>query len=321
MRAYYNDNDPFVCQWLRNLIDAKLIMAGDVDERSIKEVVADDVRDYTRVHFFAGIGGWDLALRTARWPEERRVWTGSCPCQPFSVAGDQRGFEDPRHLWPQFKRLIKDCTPSVVFGEQVANAPEWLSLVRSDLEEMDYAMGVFPIEAASCHADHFRDRYWFVADRYEQCQEDGQLQRGREQCWPSGDTKSDVRPVADGDGDGERSQIQVGESSDIRAECSTLTGDCVRDVGNLPSERGDWGANSPEQAGWFSAEIADCGGRYYIECPDGKWRRLPPPRVRWLGIGISARVAKLRALGNAIDHRPAVAFISAYLDIVNEHRP
>src|SRR5437879_4731102 len=87
MTCYYNDSDPFVCAWLRKLIAARLIPAGDVDERPIQEVSPEDVRGYTQAHFFAGIGGWAYALRLAGWPDDRPVWTGSAPCQPFSIAG------------------------------------------------------------------------------------------------------------------------------------------------------------------------------------------------------------------------------------------
>ena len=87
MPAYYNENNRFAAQWLRNLIAAGDIAPGDVDERSITEVRPDDLRGYTQCHFFAGIGGWSAALRLAGWPDDRPVWTGSCPCQPFSAAG------------------------------------------------------------------------------------------------------------------------------------------------------------------------------------------------------------------------------------------
>ena len=91
MAAYYNEFDPFAAAWLRGLIKTGQIAAGDVDERSITEVTADDVRGYTQCHFFAGIGGWSYALRLAGWPDTRPVWTGSCPCQPFSHAGKSGG--------------------------------------------------------------------------------------------------------------------------------------------------------------------------------------------------------------------------------------
>lgn len=90
-KAYYSDNDPKVCAWLRELIKRGLIADGDVDERSICDVKADDVRGYSQCHFFAGGGGWSLALRLAGWPDDRPVWTGSCPCQPWSNANVWQG--------------------------------------------------------------------------------------------------------------------------------------------------------------------------------------------------------------------------------------
>ncbi|MGM5018688.1 DNA cytosine methyltransferase [Tardiphaga sp. 367_B4_N1_1] len=163
MTAYYNEIDPFAADWLRNLIAAGLIAPGDVDTRSIIDVRPDDLRSYTQCHFFAGIGGWSHALRSAGWDDARPVWTGSCPCQPFSLAGKQKGFDDARHLWPVWRELIRECDPAVVFGEQVASATEWLGLVRGDLEAMGRSVGAMPIQAASAGADHLRDRYWFVA--------------------------------------------------------------------------------------------------------------------------------------------------------------
>lgn len=80
--AYYNENDPFAAAWLRRLIEAGEIAPGVVDERSIVDVQPQDLSSYTQCHFFAGIGGWSLALRFAGWPDDRPVWTGSCPCQP-----------------------------------------------------------------------------------------------------------------------------------------------------------------------------------------------------------------------------------------------
>jgi hypothetical protein len=120
--------------------------------------------DSLQCHFFAGIGGWSYALAKVPDGTISSVWTGSCPCQPFSLAGKQKGFADDRHLWPVWRELIRECDPAVVFGEQVASATEWLGLVRGDLEAMGYAVGALPIQAASAGADHLRDRYWFVAD-------------------------------------------------------------------------------------------------------------------------------------------------------------
>ncbi|NCA18051.1 MAG: DNA cytosine methyltransferase, partial [Betaproteobacteria bacterium] len=91
---YYNEFDPKAAAWLRELIKRKLIPHGDVDTRSITEIKPHEIRHYTQHHFFAGIGGWSLALQLAGWPEDRPVWTGSCPCQPFSTAGKGLGAAD-----------------------------------------------------------------------------------------------------------------------------------------------------------------------------------------------------------------------------------
>jgi len=141
--AYYNENEPFAAEWLRNLINKGLIADGEVDSRSIVDVRPDDVKGFTQVHFFAGIGGWSYAARLAGWPDDRPIWTGSCPCQPFSVAGNKKGQKDERHLWPVFFNLIRACRPNVVMGEQVAAAigQSWLDGVLTDLEGIGYRGG------------------------------------------------------------------------------------------------------------------------------------------------------------------------------------
>lgn len=280
MTAYYNEIDPYAAQWLRNLIGKNLIAPGDVDERSIVDVHPDDLEGYTQCHFFAGIGGWSLALRLAGWADERPVWTGSCPCQPFSAAGKQEGFDDPRHLWPQLKLLIEKRLPAVFFGEQVASATEWLSLVRGDLDGMGYAVGAIPVEAASAGADHLRDRFWFVADYDFQCTGEEREQRSGEFRRPSSAAEDDV---------------------------------CV--LSDLQGQRRNRFENSPEQARWNGLEVVRFGSRKYLEFPDGKWRHVPPSGIRWLGTGIPSRVGKLRAFGNAIDWRPAAEVIGAYMEI------
>lgn len=167
MPAYYNEFDPFAAQWLRELIKKGLIADGEVDERSITDVQSEDIREFTQCHFFAGIGVWSYALRQAGWTDDRPVWTGSCPCQPFSSAGKGKGFKDERHLWPEFYRLISQCRPTVCFGEQVASKDglAWVELVQNNMEGAGYAFGAVDTCSASFGAPHIRQRlYWVGAD-------------------------------------------------------------------------------------------------------------------------------------------------------------
>lgn len=169
MTAYYNEFDPKAAAWLRELIKAGHIVPGDVDERSIIDIRPDELVGYTQCHFFAGIGVWSYALRRAGWPDDRPVWTGSCPCQPFSAAGKGDGFDDERHLWPHFHWLIQNCRPAVVFGEQVASKDGlgWLDLVQADLEGSGYASGAVDTCAAGFGAPHIRQRLYWVGQRMD----------------------------------------------------------------------------------------------------------------------------------------------------------
>ena len=166
MSAYYNEIDPYAAEWLRNLIKAGHIADGVVDDRSISDVRPEELFEFTQCHFFAGIGIWSLALRGAGWADDQPVWTGSCPCQPFSGAGKRAGTSDERHLWPHWNHLIQECRPATIFGEQVASKDGlgWLDLVQTDMEAKDYAFGAFDLCAASFGAPHIRQRIWFVAD-------------------------------------------------------------------------------------------------------------------------------------------------------------
>lgn len=171
MSAYYNENDPYAAEWLRRLMLLGCIAEGEVDERSIVDVQPDDLRGFEQCHFFAGIGGWSYALRLAGWPDDRPAWTGSCPCQPFSEAGERKGFEDERHLWPCLARLLKARRPPIFFGEQVPEAIKlgWLDVVASDLEDAGYALGSAVLSACVVEARQERERLWYVAcsDRFE----------------------------------------------------------------------------------------------------------------------------------------------------------
>jgi DNA (cytosine-5)-methyltransferase 1 len=160
MTVYYNEIDPYAAQWLRNLIAGGLIAGGDVDERSIVDVQPGDLRGYTQCHFFAGIGGWSLALSLAGWPDDRPVWTGSCPCQVLSSAA--RGRNTAADLWPAWLPLIAAARPRAIFGEQVAHKGAWLDRVCDDLEPLGYEIGAAVLPALGVGKDHSRPRIYFV---------------------------------------------------------------------------------------------------------------------------------------------------------------
>jgi DNA (cytosine-5)-methyltransferase 1 len=157
---YYNENDPYAAQWLRNLIAAGHLPDGVVDERSIVDVRAADLKGYDQHHFFAGIGGWPHALRLAGWPDDRPVWTGSCPCQPLS--GASRGQITAHDLWPAWRSLVAATRPREIFSEQVPHKGSWLDGVCDDLETLGYEVGACVLPAVSVGKDHARPRIYFV---------------------------------------------------------------------------------------------------------------------------------------------------------------
>jgi DNA (cytosine-5)-methyltransferase 1 len=332
MTAYYNEIDPYCAEWLRNLIKEGLIADGPVDTRSIAAVAPSDLGSFAQCHFFAGIGGWSAALRLAGIADDRPLWTGSCPCQPFSLAGKQKGFKDERHLWPVWRDLIEQCRPAIVLGEQVASASQWLGLVRGDLEALGYAVGAIPIEAASAGADHLRDRYWFVASDMGNTGRSGlalgsvaEVEQGNIWCEGSPPATPSHRSftVADSNQSCAREERQQRSGEQRRAGGDTEPRDCGDVADALCNGAGDAArscdrAQGPSvgihgHASRASAASRDDGPDFdWVIGADGKARRVKSG-IRLLAHGVPARVAKLRALGNAIDVRPAAAFIKAAL--------
>ena len=278
MPAYYNEIDPYAAQWLRNLIDAGHIAPGVVDERSIEDVRPSDLAGFTQCHFFAGVGVWSLALRRAGWADDIPVWTGSCPCQPFSAAGSGAGFADARHLWPSFAWLIKQCGPPVIFGEQVASkaVEPWVDLVHADLEAMEYAFGAVPFPSAGVGAPHIRDRLYWVADsNREPCGQRRAIYGGRHS---RGDAQTRPGPG--------RSSLSVELANAEHGRCQA--GQPKRSwPGSALSSGSDGGLANAD--GWNpSAEREQRGGEQRQQPEDGRDRELvgmgntDGKRVRWL---------------------------------------
>jgi len=323
--AYYNEWDSQAAAWLRELIGRGLIAPGDVDERSITDVQPEQLKGYTQHHFFAGIGGWSLALRSSGWPDARPVFTGSPPCQPFSTAGRGGGYSDERHLAPQWLRLVKALRPAFVFGEQVAAAvkkDDWLDDLLDALEAEGYATGASVLPACGVGAPHIRQRLWVVA-RLGECEQpgleghggDGDRRQGRQEP---------ARPVAEtGEPDWvadshcerhHRERLLLREAQAGRLPFKVLEGAWSGEFSGLaepevqrrsreplcangesaqrtPQDGTEGGGPSQTETGWDDPD--------WLYCRDGKWRPVESGTFP-LADGLSARVGRLRGYGNAI---------------------
>lgn len=334
--AYYNEIEPYAAEWLRNLIASGHLPAGDVDTRSITDVQPEDLVGYGQCHFFAGIGGWPLAARLAGWPDDRELWTGSPPCQPFSVAGQGKAQADDRHLWPHLFRLASARRPAVLMGEQVAAAvgKDWLDGVFSDLEGIGYACGAAVVPACAVDAPHRRDRLWFVAHTDNPGSQGlpGHVVRAEEgRGEPAGPAAATglldraeraVCALADADFTGARegreqrgrelggAGCDSGARAGLLANADRLAGGQGRSLAGGSDQGG--GANQWAGPGGGSGGSA-WGSHAWILGHDGKARRVEPD-IRLLAHGIPARVGRLRAYGNAIVPQVAAEVIGAYLD-------
>jgi len=346
--AYYNEHDPYAAQWLRNLIAAGHIAPGDVDERSIEDVRPDDLRAYDQCHFFAGIGVWSYALRRAGWPDDRPVWTGSCPCQPFSAAGKGAGFDDERHLWPVWYWLIGECRPPVIFGEQVASSAvdPWIDLVHADMEALDNAFGCVPFPSAGVDASHIRDRAYWLAyasrERFEQypqrnCEPIPKCETGAlgDDIAGRGDTRrlGHAERIGAGrnagTGAGSQSRIAVRAVSDDARSPGAIGWLADTSSGGRREECSDDGRGmARDREEGFAARPLDGSGNCgasptngfwraadWLLCRDGKWRPVEPGTFPLVD-GAPARVGRLRAYGNAINAEAATQFILAAQDIL-----
>lgn len=292
MTVYYNDNDPKSARWLELLINKGLIAKGVVDNRSILDVTPSDLVGFTQCHFFAGIGGWSHALRLSGISDDQPLWTGSPPCQPFSVGGIHLGKDDERHLAPHFVKLVGACRPRLLFGEQVASAavfgkasgkskrnpkapPEWAWIddLSDRLEASHYAVGAGDFSAASVGAPHIRQRTFFGAVDQREAHgglSNGDVPRsqGAKRCWATG---------------------EEGEPCGHTAKRSGVDGK------------------------YDSAAASQWGNSDWLLGEDGKWRAVEHGSCP-LDDGVSGRVGILRGYGNAIVPQAASVFIDAFLE-------
>ncbi len=320
-----------MAEWLENLILIGAIAPGVVDRRSIEDVAPSDLKDFTQCHFFAGAGVWSHALRNAGWPDDRPVWTGSCPCQPFSQAGQGGGLDDERHLWPALHHLAVLCQPSVIFGEQVSSKDglAWLDLVHTDMEATEYAFGALDLCAAGVGAPHIRQRSYWLAHAPSSRLTEFSGRRVEPSASPEGralgvvanlrDPRFQIGSIANDRRTALREQRPSGATDGLPSGLADAHG---RDAGPERQQRGG------EQRFVTSAVVARdesrgpgptngfWGNADWLACRDGRWRPVEPgtfPRVN----GASNRVGSLRGYGNAIAGPLATEFVRVakeYLD-------
>lgn len=297
---YYNEIDDYAATWIENLILDGLVPDGKVDRRSIVDICAADLVGFTQCHFFAGIAGWPLALQLAGWPADREIWTGSCPCQPFSQAGRKGdGLEDERHLWPYFFDLIRERRPPTVVGEQVASkdAEPWLDLVWSDLESVDFAFAALAFPSASVGAPHIRDRTYWMGHA-----NDARLEgHSRRHQAESGQRQATVRPTAPAS-----ELVRLADSDRVRRQPESgkeLQADAQRHV----KSRGAPGGDGPGPINGFWRDADWLAGR------DGKWRPVEPGSFP-LAARVPSTMGRLRAYGNAINPEQGAEFLRAAME-------
>ena len=285
------------------------------------------------ISLFAGIGGFDLGLEragmqcvaqveidpfcqkvlTKHWPNVERfsdvrecgkhnlptadLICGGFPCQPHSLAGKRRGAKDDRDLWPEYRRIIAECRPRWVIGENVPGIRTTiLDQVLSDLDDLGYTTGAIVIPACAFDAPHRRERIFILA--HSRCSErrpseSARNERNRDNAewnktasWiESPGEDGGKRLVADPNStgfDGKGLSVQSWKSQ----QASIDIGREGEDVSN--PESGRWNGRAGEQwTGW--------GG----ESENRDWWAIEPPVGRVVN-GISGRVDRLKSLGNAV---------------------
>ena len=277
------------------------------------------MNELTHLDLFSGIGGFALAAKwngyrtvgfcdnepyaqavlKKHWPEVQchkdirevrgdlyagvTLLTGGFPCQPFSVAGKQRGKDDNRYLWPEMRRVIREARPAWIIGENVVGIIGLaLDQVCSDLEAEGYEVEPIIIPACGVDAPHRRDRVWIIA-----------------------------RNLADPD----RGQLSQREPEGQSVQVSGEGGERVGDVANTISQRRCGG--NPE--GEYAEDVGQSPGHPWHN-PGGVATWLPEPDVGRVAHGVPNRVAKLRGLGNAIVPQVAAEIIRCINKVMEDNQ-
>jgi DNA (cytosine-5)-methyltransferase 1 len=316
------------------------------------------MNEKTHLDLFSGIGGFALAAKwngyrtvgfcdnepyaqavlKKHWPDvpchkdirEVRgelyagvtLLTGGFPCQPFSVAGKQRGKDDNRYLWPEMLRVIQEAKPAWIIGENVAGIVNLaLDQVCADLEGQGYEVEPIIVPACAVDAPHRRDRVWIVGhsklNGLAACKTSGGLfdeseeQRGKIEEWKSSGASCASSDVADTNG----GQFSECESERKSVQMSGEGSQRICDVANA-SGKGSQGTKFRSTSSQNSGASRPVTKR---SCANwATW--LPEPNVGRVAHGVPNRVAKLRGLGNAIVPQVASEIIRCINKIMENNK-
>jgi DNA (cytosine-5)-methyltransferase 1 len=199
------------------------------------------------------------------------IITGGYPCQPFSIAGRQKGEQDSRHLWPEYFRLVKELRPTWVIGENVSGHIKLgLDTVIEDLESEDYAVRPFSISASSIGANHQRERIWILA-------------HSRRSQWPRaeqrGENENETRQenANQFERSSSTSEVDVANTNDERLQRQWQSRNQFTPRFNSSRESSEEGQRTMGQ-GWWESE----------------------PNMGRVAHGVPKRVDRLKSLGNSL---------------------
>lgn len=236
------------------------------------------------------------------------IITGGYPCQPFSVAGRKKGEEDPRHVWPEMFRLIRELRPTWVIGENVGGHIKLgLDSVLENLESEGYSARTFSISASSIGANHKRERVWIVAHSNEMQRQflRGQKSEQRQETFEGASERSGT-PISMAnserlgrtEGTEKSKELEREESSDQLDHCGE---GCTKSEPSktMANSEGSEGNVNDSNGGNGKAPQEELFGEHGSASGVSAWWSVEPSVGR-VAHGVPDRVDRLKCLGNSV---------------------